>query len=186
MDAAATAMDAVRRLVRSVHAAHAVARGEHHVSAAQLFVLRVIAATPGQSLAEVATRTLTSESSASEVVSRLVQRGLVVRRTAVHDRRRAAFSVTTQGARVATNGADTVQERLIKAFRSLADADQRALARGLSAWLDAAGLAAVPATLFFEAGTLAPSRREAPRRTRTSRRRPTAASPDGEAPDPSR
>ena len=96
--AAIRAMDNLRRVVRALSAsARSVsARG---VSGAQLFVLRQIAAAPSLSLRELADRTLTGQSTVSEVVTRLVERGLVERIASETDARRAELTLTARGRR---------------------------------------------------------------------------------------
>src|SRR5688572_17899204 len=74
-------MDGIRRIVRELHATTSASERERKVSAAQLFVLRQVALAPGQSLGDLSVRTRTTQSSISEVVTRLVRRGLIERRT---------------------------------------------------------------------------------------------------------
>lgn len=146
---AARAMDAVRRIVRGLRATHAVARS-HSISAAQLFVLRQIAAEPGLGLSDIARRTMTSPSSASEVTTRLVDAGFVVRAVAARDQRRAEFRLTQRGADAIAGTDASVQERLLIGYASLNIQDRTELARLLEEWVRASGLGALPATMFFE------------------------------------
>jgi DNA-binding MarR family transcriptional regulator len=143
-------MDSIRRLVQALRSLGLRSERDFGVTAAQLFVLRRIAADPGLSLAELARQTLTRESSVSEVVARLVAGGFVERRHAVDDRRRLELRLAPAGERIVAVAPETVQERLVDAFRALPDDARRALSRGLSAWLVAAGLDHLPASMFFE------------------------------------
>lgn len=147
---AGTAMDNLRRIVRALRASNAAAERDHRLSAAQLFVLRQVAERPGQSLSDLARGTLTTQSTVSEVVARLVQQGLIVRHPAANDRRRAVLTLSATGEAILSRAPDTVQERLVDGFQSLPADVQRGLASGLDAWLLAAGLQAVPATMFLE------------------------------------
>ncbi|GJG85831.1 hypothetical protein tb265_10120 [Gemmatimonadetes bacterium T265] len=145
-------MNALRRAVRALGAsAHAAGR-RPGVSGAQLFVLRQIAAAPGLSPGDLARRTLAGQSTVSEVVGRLVAAGLVERRPSAADARRAELTLTARGRRAVAGAPPTAQERLAAGLATLAPADRDALATLLDAWLAAAGLADVPATLFFEPG----------------------------------
>ena len=146
---AAKAMDALRRIVRGLRATHSAAR-VHSISVAQLFVLRQISAGPALTLPDIALRTMTSPSWASEVTGRLVDAGLVSRRVLSHDHRRVEFSVTPKGARAIAGAPVAVQERLLEGFRRLGEHEQRELARMLEAWVAASGLASEPAAMFFE------------------------------------
>jgi DNA-binding MarR family transcriptional regulator len=143
-------MDALRRVVRALSASARTLPGGRGLSGAHRFVLRQIAAAPGLSLGELAARTLAGQSTVSEVVARLAERGFVKRATSPADARQAMLTLTAKGARAIADMEPTAQERLAGALASL-PADERAtLAAGLESWLAAAGLSDVPATMFFE------------------------------------
>lgn len=147
---AARAMNALRRFVRVLRSTSVTVERSIGLTAAQLFALRAIAACPGQSLGELATRTLTTQSSVSEVISRLVARGLVTRHPSVMDRRRMELGVTEAGRRMLDRAPDSVQQRLVTGFERLPAPSRRALADAMEAWIAASGLEVVPATMFFE------------------------------------
>lgn len=87
-DADIRVMNALRRLVRALRTSGAAASGEMGMSVAQLFALRIIGRQPGLSMGDVAAATLTTPSAVSEVVPRLVARGLVRREPDAEDHRR--------------------------------------------------------------------------------------------------
>lgn len=147
---AARVMDALRRSVRALRSANVTARRELGIGAAPLFVLSRIADAPGVSLAELAERTHTAQSSVSEVVSRLVAEGYVAKTPATADRRKVVLDLTARGAAVAARAGRPVQERLIAGLAKLSADDRRRLADLYEAWLVAAGLDVTPATMFFE------------------------------------
>lgn len=151
--AAARAMDGLRRLVRVLRSSNADAERDTGITAAQLFVLKHIAEHPGGSLGGVVSRTLTTQSAASEVVARLVARGLVTKGAAPDDRRRAVLSATAEGLRIVRATAPPIQERLIAALARLPGIQQEAIAHGLTAWLDAAGFGELSPSMFFEPET---------------------------------
>jgi DNA-binding MarR family transcriptional regulator len=142
-------MDSLRRLVRVLGAS---ARGPapHGATGAQLFVLRQIGAAPGLSIGELAARTLTGQSTVSEVVTRLVERGMVSRRANPADARQTRLQLTARGRAAVEDTEPTAQERLATGLTTLDSRDREQLARALEQWLDAAGLAELPATMFFE------------------------------------
>jgi nitroimidazol reductase NimA-like FMN-containing flavoprotein (pyridoxamine 5'-phosphate oxidase superfamily)/DNA-binding MarR family transcriptional regulator len=144
------AMQGLRRLVRALRTTSASVEHDRGVTSAQLFVLRELANAPGSSVSELARRTLTSQPAVSEVIARLTSNGLVVRTPAAGDRRRADLRLTAAGERILAGAPETVQERLVGAFQSLARDDRRLLAAALDRWLAAAGLDDTPATMFFE------------------------------------
>ena len=143
-------MDALRRIVRELRVADHSSESGLGVSAAQLFVLRLLLAHPGQSMSDLAARTRTSQSSVSEVVGRLIERELVARHTSATDRRRAELSLTARGRTLAASGSLTIQERLLAGLGDLDARQRNALAAALEAGLAAAGLSDVPPTMFFE------------------------------------
>lgn len=147
---AAEAMDAVRRIVRSLRSAEGESESALGISAAQLFVLREVEKGGSPTVGELARRTATAQSSVSEVVTRLATRGLLQRRPSTEDRRRTEVTLTEQGRALLSRAPETVQERMISAFRRLPPARQRLLAEGMSEWVAAAGLAGVTPTMFFE------------------------------------
>src|SRR5919197_1730081 len=149
--ATARVMDALRRIVRALTASARRDAGAG-VSGAQRFVLREIAAAPGLSIGELATRTLARQSTVSEVVTRLVERGLVARRAGATDARQTVLTLTARGRRVAAGAERTAQEHLVAGLAQLSAAQRTTLAETLEIWLAAADLADVPATMFLEGG----------------------------------
>jgi DNA-binding MarR family transcriptional regulator len=147
---ATMAMDSLRRFVRALRTQNEVTEREYGVTAAQLFVLRQIAASPAQTLGAVAERTAARQSSVSEVVSRLVSLGFVDRTTSTGDRRRVELSLTPAGERVVRDAPPTLQEQLLAGLESLSPEVRRSLTDGLEAWLIASGLGEVPTTFFLE------------------------------------
>ena len=147
---AARAMDSLRRVVHALRVSTRTSEHEFGLSAAQLFVLRQLSGAPGQSLRDLALRTRTTQSSISEVVARLVQRGFVAREASKQDRRRAVLSLTAAGQAVLGTAPETIQERLLHGFEQLDETSRRALADNLESWLTSSGLGSVEPTLYFE------------------------------------
>lgn len=112
-------LDAVRRIVQTLHESSRCA--EHHlgVSGAQLFVLQRLSESPASSLNELAERTHTHQSSVSVVVGKLVERGLVRRAKADGDGRRLQLSLTPAGRRLSDRAPHAAQDRLIAAVQKL-------------------------------------------------------------------
>ena len=151
-DYSAEAMDVLRRVVRALHTIDLESEAAIGVGAAQLFVLREIEKGGTLTVSELASRTATAQSSVSEVVARLVGRGLVARARAAGDRRRAELTLTATGQALLATAPRAIQERLVAAFRALPPDRQRRLAQDMSAWVAAAGLGNVTPTMFFEGG----------------------------------
>ncbi|HLK92961.1 MAG TPA: MarR family transcriptional regulator [Polyangia bacterium] len=165
------AVEAIRKLVRLLRDSAHTAQGETGLTGAQLFVLRVLARHPGLSINELAERTMTHQSSVSVVVSRLVERGLVVRRPAPDDRRRQIAELSARGRLLHRSAPAVAQERIVAAMRELSAERRRGLCAGLRALTDALGVPPEEAPMFFEDD----AEKEAPvaRARRQSTRQPT-------------
>jgi DNA-binding MarR family transcriptional regulator len=151
--AAGRAMDALRRLVSALRTSGGAASGELGMSVAQLFALRVIGASPGLGMGDLAARTLTTASAASEVATRLVDRGLVRRDHDARDRRRVVVHLTGAGASVLASTEETLPERLIASLSAMRPDVRVALAEALETWVAGAGLSAVAPSMFGEGAT---------------------------------
>src|SRR5436190_7860869 len=99
-DETRTVLDGVRRIVRTLHESSRASEKAVGLSGAQLFVLQTLADLPGASLNALAERTHTHQSSVSTVVSRLVERGLVLRAPAAADARRLELRLSAEGRRL--------------------------------------------------------------------------------------
>jgi DNA-binding MarR family transcriptional regulator len=131
-------MDAVRAVVRALRINTRAIELEIGISLAQLFVLQQVAQRPATSLNDLAERTATHQSSVSVVVRRLVDRGLVTRRTDTVDKRRVQIELTPDGEKLLVGAPETIQTRLVTALERLAPAERKTLSQLLSKWLDAA------------------------------------------------
>ncbi len=159
-DATRSVLDSLRRLVRAFRVL-GVAGGP---SPAQRFVLEQLAARPGASIGDLARMTHTDQSSVSVVVSRLVDGGLVERKRAGDDARRAELSLTARGKALAKKSPPSGQARLLEALDSLQSARRVALARELDVLVAAMGIEDEPPGMFFEDAPNATKPRSAPSR----------------------
>ncbi|MEO8553256.1 MAG: MarR family transcriptional regulator [Kofleriaceae bacterium] len=147
---AAAVIQALRRIVRMIRLADRDDHSGHSLSAAQLFVLHSLATEPASSLAELAKRTLTDQSSVSTVVAKLVAKKLVKRTRSTADRRRAELVLTAAGQRVVKHAPPLVQTRIVDAVAALPAKPRRDLVKALSMFVDAIGATQVEATMFSE------------------------------------
>jgi DNA-binding MarR family transcriptional regulator len=146
------ALNAVRRMVRGLRAAAETVERDFHVSAAQLFVLRELAAVPNRSVKDLAAVTMTTHSTVSQVVGQLIGKGLVTRMVDANDGRRSALRPSRKGTELLKRAPRAIQQDLSDGFRHLPPSERRRLAHGLEKWLQASGLAGVPSTMLFEDG----------------------------------
>jgi len=146
----AVAMDALRRIVRSLRVAERHSEATLGLTSAQLFVLREIDKAGTLTVSDLAKRTATAQSSVSEVLTRLEARRLVTRTRSAADRRRAEITLSEAGRALLIREREPIQERLVGAFQALSIDGQRATAELLTEWVDEAGMGDVPASMFFE------------------------------------
>jgi DNA-binding MarR family transcriptional regulator len=144
------ALNAVRRMVRGLRSAAEGVERNLHVSAAQLFVLRELAAVPGRSVRDLAAVTMTTHSTVSQVVGQLIAKGLVTRTTDVNDGRRSELRPSRKGTELLRRAPRAIQQDLVDGFRELPVVERGRLAAGLEKWLEASGLGGVPSTMLFE------------------------------------
>jgi DNA-binding MarR family transcriptional regulator len=143
-------MIALRRVVRFLRLADRQAETAVGLSGAQLFVLQTLAREPAGSLAELAERTLTDQSSVSTVVSKLVARRLVARTAAKGDRRRAELRLTTAGEQAARTSPRVPQARIAEVVRSMPPAQRTQLVGSLEGLVAAIGANEVSPRMLFD------------------------------------
>jgi DNA-binding MarR family transcriptional regulator len=152
MRAAATTeiLDQIRRIVRTLREASRAAERKVGVSGAQLFVMKALAAEESLSLNQLAERTHTHQSTVSSVVKRLVQAGVVRRRSAAEDGRRLELTLTPAGRAILKRAPLAGQERLIEGIHQMSVRDTEALARLLRRLVKAMGIVAAEPIMLFE------------------------------------
>lgn len=132
---ASRSMNAIRSVVRALRINTRAIELKTGISLAQLFVLQQLNEKAVDSLNELAERTATHQSSVSVVVRRLVDRGLVTRTAAVHDRRRVQIALTEDGRTMLAGAPTTVQAQLIDGLMHMTDEQRRKLADLMEEWL---------------------------------------------------
>jgi DNA-binding MarR family transcriptional regulator len=141
-------MDSFRRIVRWLRVSSRASEREVGLSAAQLFVLTRLQNESALSLNELAERTLTHQSSASVVVSRLVDRGLVQRVRSQEDARRIELTLTPAGRRLLGKAPHAAQDQLLEAMDRMSSRDVQQLAVLLQQLIEQAGILE-PADMLF-------------------------------------
>ena len=147
-------LDAIRRIVQSLHASSRDSQASTGLSTAQLFVLRTVEGPGGLSINDLAARTFTHQSSVSVVVSRLEARRLVRRRVDRADARRRLISLTPMGRRVLQGAPMAAPELLVDAVVAMPASSRRATARALERLADAMAARRRP-PMFLESGASA-------------------------------
>ena len=150
MSEAEAALNALRRIIRFLRLADREAESSHGLSSAQLFVLHSLADAPARSVAELAQRTLTDQSSVSIVVSRLESRKLLRRMPSREDRRRVELELTAAGRKVVAHGPYAPQPKLIAAIEMMPPAKRKRLVEALEMLVEAIGAREVQPLMLFE------------------------------------
>jgi DNA-binding MarR family transcriptional regulator len=143
-------LDSIRRLVRLLRVSDRQAQAELGISGAQLFVLTELGKTPALSLNDLASRTLTDQSSVSVVVTRLVEAGLVTRDRDERDARRLVLHLTKAGRALLRKAPPVAQERLLNVFDRMTDEERRHFADTFEEIIDRVGAEDGPAPMMFE------------------------------------
>lgn len=145
-----TTLEAVRRLVRGLRSGARRSEAVTGLTSAELFILHALGAGPARSLNELADRTFTDQSSASPVVERLRQRGLLRRERSAEDGRRVVIALTPAGRAALASAPEAPQDAMVAALGRLSATDRRALARTLTRLVAEMGLAGERASMLFE------------------------------------
>lgn len=109
------------------------------VTGPQRMVLRIIARRPGISATEICEAANIHASTLTGILERLVRAGLIERSRDSEDGRRAHFSLTTQGARVAEGRRGTVETAVVASLATLSGDERAVVRRWLTAFGDALG-----------------------------------------------
>ena len=160
-------MNAIRRILRALRLAARQTQTSSGVSAAQLFVLRALAARDSASLSELAESTMTDRSSVAAVVDRLLDGGFVKRETSREDRRRASITITSAGRAMLKRAPKPPTALLMAGLEGLSPSRLHALAGGLSALSREMGLEHGPAGMLFEDGVPDDAQRPRAKRRRS-------------------
>ena len=143
-------MNDLRRVVRALRLTAHSAEKRQGVSGAQLFVLQQLRGQPASSMEELAARTVTDQSSVSEVVGRLEQRGLVARHRSPVDGRRVEIALTPRGRNLVRRAPAPAQAQIAEGLRRMSAPHLRQLSVSLHRLVVELGMAGERPSLFFE------------------------------------
>jgi len=145
-----TVMNCLRRIVQGLRQSAAYSEKTTGLTAAQLLVLKQVAANDGLSVNALAAATFTHQSTVSEVVARLELKGFITRDRAADDARRVEVHLTPNGRAVLAVNPSSASDRLMQAVKALPPETLDSLAAGLEALIRNAGLSDEAAVMFFE------------------------------------
>lgn len=164
---AARVLNSFRALVRHLRAVDRSAVETYGLGSAQIYVLHCLSVAEPLSVGRIADMTATDQSTVSLVISKLVQRGLVVSRRAVADARRAELSLSKEGRAVVRKLPLAFQEEFVNALEQLNKSSLAAIADGLEDLTLAMGIhESHPPMLLVDASrTEAKSRKRRPKKS---------------------
>ena len=143
-------MNALRRIVQGLRQSAAYSEKTTGLTAAQLLILKQVAAHDGLSVNALAAATFTHQSTVSEIVSRLELKGFLQRERAPDDARRVEVRLTPNGRALLSINPSSASDRLMQAVKGLPPETLAGLATGLDALIHAAGLTDETPVLFFD------------------------------------
>lgn len=146
----AAALVALRRIIRFLRLADREAEAAYGLTAAQLFVLHSLTESPASSMAELADRTLTDQSSVSMVVSRLEAKKLLVRKPSPTDRRRVEIKLTPTGKKIVATGPTAPQPKIIAAIDAMPASKRGEVVRALEQLAQTIGAGDTEPLMLFE------------------------------------
>ncbi|HWE02534.1 MAG TPA: MarR family transcriptional regulator [Tepidisphaeraceae bacterium] len=149
-DESRSVLDSIRRIVQLLRRSSNLSEKKLGLSSAQLFVLHKLVDVRTLSVGELAERTLTSQSSVSEVVQKLVTAGLVARTRSTRDARSVELSLTDAGRKIIEKAPVAPQDYLLAALNRLPTRDRRQLAKLLARLVKETGMVNIPAIMLFE------------------------------------
>ena len=144
-------LDDFRIIVKSLREASKDSEKKVGISTAQLFVLQKISESPSPlSINDLATRTLTHQSSVSVVVKKLLKARLVERGVSKNDARITEVHLSAKGQTLLKKSPPLIQQRLIDGIEKLPATNRKNLKDGLKMLIEKAGLQENEPSLFFE------------------------------------
>jgi len=161
-------LDSVRRIVQLLRRSSNATEKRVGLSAAQLFILHKLEDAERLSVGELAERTLTSQSSVSEVVQKLVTAGYVSRVRSTRDARSVELSLTDSGRETIRSAPMAPQDALLAGLNRMPPRDRKQLARLLGRLVKETGMVEVVPKMFFADEDERPVAKAAPQVTETA------------------
>jgi DNA-binding MarR family transcriptional regulator len=152
-DGSRVVLDSIRRIVQLLRRSANASEKHLGISSAQLFVLHKLADVKSLSVGDLAQRTLTSQSSVSEVVQKLVTAGFVTRTRSTRDARSVDLSLTEAGKAILHKAPVAPQDYILAGLNRMPPRDRKQLARLLGRLVKETGVVNVtlsPKMIFQE------------------------------------
>ena len=106
------------------------------VSGSQLWILQEVVAAPGIGVSEVADRLSIHQSTCSQLVEKLVGKGLVVKERSKQDQRRVGLTLSAKATKLLNSAPGPAEGVFPDALKALGDEDLRELNRSLTNIID--------------------------------------------------
>lgn len=140
-------LQSLRRIMRSVSGYSRRLNAESHVTTPQLICLHALRRSGAVTFGQLARAVDISVSTATGIMDRLEDKGLVKRKRSNADRRKVYLELTAAGAAVVTRSPSLLQDRLVAGLARLPESDRAGIAEALErvvSLMDAESLDASP------------------------------------------
>ncbi len=131
MDRVDVSLIALRRILRATELFDRELARSIGLTAPQLRVLQIVAATPDCTATDVAQRMRISLATVTSLVDKLVSQGMVRRSRSETDRRQTHIVATARGHSTLAETPDALQQRFVLAFEAMHDWEQAGLIAAL-------------------------------------------------------
>jgi len=150
----ASALIAIRRIVRAAEFAARDLQRSAGLTASQMVVMQIIAREGEPGAGAIAEAARLSQATVTALLDRLEERGLVARRRSTADRRRVAVALTDAGRAVLSETPDVLQNRFAARFERLEDWEQAAMVAALERVAVLLNADAIDASPILDVGSL--------------------------------
>jgi DNA-binding MarR family transcriptional regulator len=147
-------LSALRRLIRATDLDSKRLARQTNLSTSQLLVLELLAEGPAQTVGGIADRVGLAQATATSLVDRLEERGLVSRQRSESDRRQVKVLLTAKGRSLQAEAPKALQTRFLANFSALQEWEKLAILSSLqriAELMDAGDLDAAP---VLDVGTI--------------------------------
>ncbi|HWU42873.1 MAG TPA: MarR family transcriptional regulator [Bdellovibrio sp.] len=133
-------MDYIRHIFKALRVASSQFEKDIGLSAAQIYVLKKLKIEPGLSINELASRTVTHQSSVSVVVKKLEEQNLVRRSNSTEDSRKVVVFLTSEGDAKLASIPKALLEDMIETLQNMPEEKTTKLAQLMREFVRSAGI----------------------------------------------
>lgn len=144
----------LRQIIRSIDLHSRKLIRDYGMTVPQLVLLREVNNQAPITVGELARATQLSQGTVTQIITRLEQRGLVLRRKDEKDKRKVRVMITDQGAAVLSDSPPLIHDRFVRSFRQLKGWEQALLLSSLERIAEMMGVDGLEAAPLLSGGAL--------------------------------